>query len=260
MKVIKVGYNCGALDKKDGQELAPDSIHGLTKDFYLKESGVLPILEFEELQINNSDIAGSSERITEFAKKFDYPSIFLGGDHSLTYSTFKGFSARHANPGLIVFDAHLDCIDDFRPPTHEDYLRVLIEEGILKKSNVLVVGVRNMHSNEFEFAKEKKLKIYQMNEIAAEGIVETCNAVMTAAMGFDALYISVDIDVLDPAFAPGTGYTEPGGLTTRELLYFLQRLKLLKNFRMADIVEVNPKKDTNDLTGYAAAKILIELC
>ena len=82
---------------------------------------------------------------------------------------------------------------------------------------------------------------------------------MSVARQFGALYLSIDIDVLDTAFAPGTGHTEPGGLTTRELLYFVHMLKNLKNLKMADIVEINPKKDLNDMTSKIGAKLLVEL-
>ena len=83
---------------------------------------------------------------------------------------------------------------------------------------------------------------------------------MSVAKDFESLYISIDVDVLDPAFAPGTGYIEPGGLTTRELLFFLHRLKKLKNLKAYDLVEINPKKDVNDMTSKVGAKLLVELC
>ena len=98
-----------------------------------------------------------------------------------------------------------------------------------------------------------------MSELSGEGMHETADAVMSVMRKFDAVYVSVDIDVLDPAFAPGTGYIEPGGMTTRELLYFIQRLKNLRNIMMWDLVEVNPEKDVNELTVMAAAKILVEM-
>ena len=82
---------------------------------------------------------------------------------------------------------------------------------------------------------------------------------MSIAKEWDAMYISIDIDVLDPAFAPGTGYCEPGGLSTRELLYMIQRLKWLKNYEIADIVEIAADKDINNMTICAAAKIVREL-
>jgi len=92
-----------------------------------------------------------------------------------------------------------------------------------------------------------------------EGIKEVSESVMSVAKNFGSLYISVDIDVLDPGFAPGTGYPEPGGLTTRELLFFLHRLKKLHNLKAMDIVEVNPDKDVNELTSKLGAKLVVEL-
>jgi agmatinase len=82
---------------------------------------------------------------------------------------------------------------------------------------------------------------------------------MSVARQWPKAYLSIDIDVLDPAFAPGTGYAEPGGLTTREMVYMLQRLKLLRNIGMADLVEVNPEKDIQGMTAKAASKLIIEL-
>ena len=80
-----------------------------------------------------------------------------------------------------------------------------------------------------------------------------------AAKGFDALYLSVDIDVVDAAFVPGTGFPEVAGLTSRELLYFLHRIKRLKNLKGIDVVEVNPTKDVRDVTSLLGAKIVFEL-
>ena len=79
---------------------------------------------------------------------------------------------------------------------------------------------------------------------------------MEIANTFSELYISIDIDVLDPCYAPGTGYLEPAGLSTLELIYSLKKLKILKNLRRVDLVEVNPEKDTNNLTINTAKKIL----
>ncbi len=259
MKVIKIPLNTGALSKKKGVEKAPDLIIQNLKNFYLKESGILPFFNIEEIEINNSNIDESNKNIFNHVNELMMPAVLVGGDHSLTYSAFKGFAKKYSNPGLLVFDAHLDCENNFSPPTHEDYLRVLIEEGHLKKENIIVIGVRNVHSNELEFTRKNKIKIYSMNEFTNNGKNETTDAIMSVARRFDALYISIDIDVLDPAFAPGTGYIEPGGMSTRELLYFIQRLKNLKNIKLWDLVEVNPDKDINNLTVITAAKLVAEM-
>lgn len=260
MKLIKIPLSTGALTKKNGIEKGPDAIVSKLGNFYLKENGLLPFYDIGDISIDNSDLGKSNKAIYDAVKNLDVPAILLGGDHSMTYSSFKGFAGKFKNPGLLVFDAHLDCENDFSPPTHEDFLRALVEEKIVKKDNVIILGVRNMHSNELEFTKKNKLKIYDMKELSNDGKTEIADAIMSVVRNFDGLYISVDIDVLDPAFAPGTGYTEPGGLTTRELLYFIQRLKNLKNIGMWDLVEVNPDKDINEMTVMAAAKIVVEMC
>jgi arginase family enzyme len=259
MKIIKVPSSCGALGKKDGVDLAPDEIARNLPRFYLKENGLLPIFEIDEVKVSNSDIEETNSAIGKKISEQDTQAIILGGDHSLTYPAFSAFAKTRPNAGILIFDAHPDCEDDFRPPTHEDFVRVLITQGIVKKENVIMIGIRNMHANELDFIKGNKLKIYNMKELIQEGIRKTCDAVMSVAMKFDNLYVSVDIDVLDPACAPGTGYPEPGGMSVRQLLYMLQRIRLLRNWRMMDLVEVNPKKDMNSMTVSSAAKIVVEM-
>ena len=265
MNVLKIPLNAGALTKKDGVELGPDSVIEIAKDFNLTENSHLPVYDIDEVKIDNNDFEGAHKAIYEKVKATEGFTVLLGGDHSLTYPAFKAFAEKNkasreiGEPGIIIFDAHPDLENNFEPPTHEDYLRVLIEKGIVKKENVILVGVRNMHTNESEFIKANKIKTFTMKEISFEGTREICDSIMSVARQFTALYLSIDIDVLDPAFAPGTGHAEPGGLTTRELLYFIQRLKNIKNLKMADIVEINPKKDINDMTSRVAAKLLTEL-
>ena len=122
-----------------------------------------------------------------------------------------------------------------------------------------MAGLRNWHKDEYKFLRDNKIKFFNMKEIADESMQEISESIMSVARNFDCLYVSIDIDAVDPAFAPGTGYPEPGGLTSRELLYFLKRLKLLKNLKIIDLVEINPDKDINNLTVKLGAKILTEM-
>jgi len=263
MMLLKVPFSGGSLGKNKGCELAPDLVIEKTKQFYLNEEGILPFFSIEDVKIVNDNIEETNNNILNAVKnnlKETDKLLMLGGDHSITFSSFKAFSGGFDNPGLVVFDAHPDCVNNFMPPTHEDYLRVLIEKNILKKENLVIIGLRNWHKEEYAFLKENKIKFYSMKEIAQEGIKEVSEAVMSVAKDFDALYISIDIDAIDPCFAPGTGYTEPGGLTSREMLYFLRRLKILKNLRMLDLVEINPSRDINQLTVSLAAKLVVESC
>ncbi|MBU1030992.1 MAG: arginase family protein [Nanoarchaeota archaeon] len=258
MKLYKISFNAGALKKKEGQELAPEKITSFLKDFYLTENGVLPVINQETIIIDNNDVEESFKKIEQqldFSNSF---TMIVGGDHSITYPSFKTFSKNYENPGMVIFDAHPDVQDDFKI-SHEDYLRNLINDNIIKKENIIIIGIRNWSKEEVQYLKNNKIKFYTMRELSFEEEREICDAVMSVARSWDGFYLSIDIDVLDPAFAPGTGYAEPGGMTTRQLIYFLQRLKLLKNLKATDIVEVNPKIDLNDMTSKAAAKIIIEL-
>lgn len=260
MKIIKIPSSQGGLGRADGSELAPDAVVKETKNFYLCEDGVLPQLEVDEVKVVPSNIEETNENIYKKAREvMQQKPLFIGGDHSVSYPLIKAFSESFENPGIVVFDAHPDAENDFRPPTQEDNLIAIVKEKLVKSQNIILVGIRNWHANEIKFLKDNKIKYFNMKEISFEGIHNVCDAVMAAAKDFGALYVSIDIDVVDPAFAPGTGWREPGGLTSRELLYFLQRLKLLKNLKALDLVEINPGKDSNELTTRLGAKIVVEL-
>ena len=131
-------------------------------------------------------------------------------------------------------------------------------ENILKKENVILAGIRNADIKELNYIKENKIRVFSSNDIF-RNIEEVTEAMMESMRKLDALYISVDIDVLDPSCAPGTSYLEPAGLTARELIYVLQRLKKLKNVKAVDITEVNPSLDINNITSKTASKIIMEM-
>lgn len=261
MRVLKVPFSGGSLGKNNGCEKAPDAVVNAVKNFFLNESGLKPAIVPVEVKVFSDNISETNNSIGEAVQKLNANefAVMLGGDHSITYAAFKGFVKKHKNPGLVILDAHPDCETAFRPPTHEDLVDTLIDEGVLKSANVIIVGLRNLHDNEKRFIEKNRINVFPMREISTEGLQETCDAVMTAAKDFDALYLSIDIDAADPAFAPGTGYLEPGGLTSRELIYLVQRIRKMKNIKMADIVEINPDKDINNITVILGAKILCEL-
>lgn len=242
MKIIKIKDSEGSLGKNNGCEKAPDQIIKELKNIWLCEDFKL---------LNYSEDECSKEKIKD-------GFIYLGGDHSISYHTIKNLAAKSKNFGLIVFDAHPDVYQEFKFPTHEDWLYYLLEEKIIKKENVIILGIRASDEKEIEYLQRNKIKFYTSKQLYLDRD-NICDSVMERVREFSDLYLSIDIDFLDPAFAPGTGYMEPGGASTRDLLYFIQRLKLLKNLKAADIVEVNPDKDINDMTSKTAAKIIGEL-
>ncbi len=266
MFVVKVpGIN--GLGKTKGCEKAGSEIlKVLREDKFSNESGrEVDVSKFtlDSLKLDDSDLEKNVRLI--YDKSFEsFESkpftLFLGGDHSVSYPLVRGFLDSVQNSGkepcLVVFDAHADCDYPNQEPTHEEWLRKVIEEGF-PSENILLVGVRKIWENELGFLREKGVKIMPMNSLL-ENLHECCDVIMEFSRGKE-LYVSLDIDVIDPAFAPGTGYLEGGGLSSREFLYLLSRIYKLKNLRGFDLVEINPDKDRDNLTTKLGAKILSEL-
>ena len=225
-----------------GTEKAPDEIVKQLNECWSNEN----------FQDNKYEVLDSS---LENLKEGD---IYLGGDHSISYYIFKKFFKDKKNAGILIFDAHPDLFQHFDEPMQTDWLYFLIKEKIIKPENIILVGIRNLDMKEVSVLKDYKIRYFTARQLF-NNIEDHCDAIMELAKNFSDLYISIDIDVLDPAFAPGTGYLEPAGLSTRELIYLLQRIKLLKNIRKYDLVEVNPDKDVNNITTKTAAKIIKEL-
>jgi arginase family enzyme len=261
--IIKVpGIN--GLNKTKGCEKAPNEILNSLKNIYSNESGkIINNLDLEEIHLDNSNLELSNNLIYKNALEIfeEQPKIiFLGGDHSISYSLTKAFlehcKTLEKKSCLIVFDAHPDLMSPMKEPTHEEWLRKVINKGF-PIENILLVGTRNFYKDELKFLKQNKIQIISMNQLL-DNLEDSCDIIMEFARGKE-LYVSIDIDVIDPAFAPGTGYCEPGGLSTREFLYIIQRINKIKNLRAVDIVEINPKKDFNNMTIKLGAKILGEL-
>jgi len=266
MFVVKVpGIN--GLGKTKGCEKAGNAIlKTLKEEIYSNESGKIiepAKLDLEEIHLDNSNLELTNKLIYENAfETFEEKpkTVFLGGDHSVSYSLTRAFFDYCDNSGkepcLIVFDAHPDLMPPMEYATHEEWLRKLIDDGFPTK-NILLVGTRNFDKKELDFFKEKKIRLVSMNQLLGN-LEDSCDIIMEFSKNKE-LYVSIDIDVVDPAFAPGTGYVEPGGLTSREFLYIVQRINKVKNLRAIDIVEINPDNDPSNKTVKLGAKILSEL-
>ncbi|MCK5149755.1 arginase family protein [Candidatus Pacearchaeota archaeon] len=267
MFIVKVpGIN--GLGRTKGCEGAGNAILKSLKEIYTNESGKkieVDKLDLEEIHLDNENLELSNKLIYENSfKTFEEKpkTIFLGGDHSVSYSTTRAFFDYCQNSGrepcLIVFDAHADCMTPMKEPTHEEWLRKLIEDGF-PAENILLVGVRNIWEDEKKFLEKNSVRMISINNLLKD-LENSCDTIMEFAFGKE-LYVSIDIDVIDPAFAPATGYPEPGGLTSRQFIYLIQRINKIKNLRAFDIVEINSEKDkqNNNMTIKLGAKILGEL-
>jgi arginase family enzyme len=266
MKLIGVPGINGLLHTK-GSEKAPKEIIKTLKEIYSKEDLVplnLSKLKLESFDYDSKDPEKSNNLLYEFSYKLfkekEVP-FFLGGDHSVSYSLVRAFldycEGGGKSPCLIVFDAHPDMMEpvDSKFPTHEEWLRGLIDSGFPCDS-ILLVGSRNADEHEIKYLKEKKIKMVSVDRFV-EDCESTVDLITEFANGRD-LYVSIDLDSVDPVFSPGTYYQEPGGFTSREFLYMIKRISKIKSLKAVDLVEVIPKKDRDNLTVKLAARIVSE--
>jgi agmatinase len=203
-------------------------------------------------------------KVLEVARVGTIP-IVLGGDHSITWPSASAVAtARYPRSiGIVHFDAHADTANqDWGVLAgHGTPMRRLIESGAVKGSNFVQVGLRGYWPppEVFGWMREQGMRWHLMREIeerGAEAVVD--DAISEALDGPDAIYLSVDIDVIDPGMAPGTGTPEPGGMLTRELLRAIRRIVGKVPLAGMDIVEVSPPYDHADVTAAAAHRCALE--
>ncbi|MDJ1372163.1 agmatinase [Gulosibacter molinativorax] len=222
------------------------------------------VVDAGDIAVTPFDIAtavAEMERGTDALRADGARLVTIGGDHTIALPMLRSVAKQHGPVAVIHFDAHLDTWDtDFGAPiTHSDPFRVASREGLIDRQASLHVGIRGPLFNRQDLRDDERLgfAIITSNEIADEG-VPAAIARMRTRVGTRPVYLSVDIDVLDPAFAPGTGTPEAGGLASRELLRMLREFSAL-NLVGADVVEVAPAYDHAQITGIAAAHVVYEI-
>ncbi len=179
--------------------------------------------------------------------------VSIGGDHLITYPIVKEYADKYKDLVVLQFDAHTDLRDEWNDEKYSHATVLKLVYDIIKKGNLYQFGIRSGSKEEFDFAK-KNCHIY-INDV-----YEPLKKVLGNLSNKD-VYVTIDIDVLDPAFAPGTGYIEAGGISSKELLDSVSLLLSESNINIvgADIVEVCPPTDNSDRTSAIAAKLFREI-
>jgi len=215
----------------NGCELAPKKICDLLK------------LKSETILINKNDL--DEQELTIYSEVMRRLNLgeqltILGGDHSISFPIGKAFLDTTKNPRILIFDAHLDMMEPLKNPTHEEWLRALIEHKSFK--DILVVGIRrkskNIDEREVEYARDKSIKLVYSDEFE-----EKKNEIIDFCKGKE-IYISLDVDVFDKSLVDSTGYPEMNGLR-EDLIPFI---KSIKNVKVLDLVEVNTTKGSFNKT------------
>lgn len=190
--------------------------------------------------------------------------IFIGGDHSVSIPLQSAFSQCYNSQkiGVIQFDAHCDLLNEYQGHnwSHACVARRSLENNNLTNKDLTLVGIRSYEEEELLYLQDNKdIQLFTSIEIYERGIDYLVKELIKKYENYDSIYISLDIDILDPAYAPGTGTPESGGLTTRELVQIIRQLVKRLPVKAMDIVEISPPLDSSDITSWAAIKIIYEV-
>jgi agmatinase len=187
--------------------------------------------------------------------------LFLGGDHLVTYFSLHTLTQLgKGNWALIYLDSHLDLHEEYGGDrySHGSVVRRLVEETNLCPKSIIEIGIRSFQPPERKFADDMGIKIMPTVEFERLGANGAAKRVLKLLpKDVERIYLSMDLDILDPAYAPGSGYPEPGGISTRSLVDFIYGLKGLEIFAF-DVVELCPQYDSSSITVIGVGKIILE--
>ena len=263
---------------RSGAKFGPQAIRG---GDYLPHNGARPhlalridalntmkVVDAGDLDMPGRDLVKSLETLADATEKISRAGaipLILGGDHSVSSADVAGI-ARHRGLGkisMIHFDAHADTASDENGTLvgHGTPMRRLIESGAVRGDRFLQLGLRGYWPSPktLDWMRDQGMRSYEMTEIHHRGLNTVLDESFETLMdGCDGVFLSVDIDVVDPGMAPGTGTPEPGGMTSRELLESVRRICLELPVVGMDVVEVAPAFDNADITAILANRVVLE--
>ncbi|MEU0792726.1 agmatinase [Amycolatopsis sp. NPDC005961] len=268
--VVGVPFDSG-VSYRPGARFGPAAVREASRLLrpYHPELDVSPfeerqVVDAGDIAVNPFNIGEAIETLQQEAEALQANGtrlVTVGGDHTIALPLLRAAAKQHGPVALLHFDAHLDTWDTYfgEPYTHGTPFRRASEEGILDTSALSHVGTRGPLYGKRDLEEDRRLGfgIVTSGDVLRRGVAETVDA-LRQRIGDRPLYISVDIDVLDPAHAPGTGTPEAGGMTSRELLEILRGLRDL-NLIGADVVELAPAYDHAEITAIAASHVAYDL-
>ncbi len=219
--------------------------------------------DFGDLSVNPLSIEDTFDRIERGIHALlnaGVRCVCVGGDHSISLPILRAVAKKRGAVALIQFDAHNDLWDEYfgSKYSHGTPFRRAFEEGLLRDGDVLQVGLRGQvyGEDDFDFARAHKVRMVTAEEFHEKGMATVQSHLR--AFRRKPVYVTLDIDVVDPAFAPGTGTPQVGGLTSVQILELVRSLRGL-NIVGCDLVEVSPPYDSGEITSLLAANLLFEL-
>lgn len=228
----------------------------------------LRVLDAGDVEMYSGDVekscAALEKVVEEVAKSGAFPLV-IGGDHTITWPNATGLARARGwgRIGVIHFDAHADTgnVTFGSLVGHGQPMRRLIESGAVRGDRFLQVGLRGYwpEAETLSWMAAQGMRSFEMSEITTKGLANCLDEVIRIATDdCDGVFLSVDVDVVDPGSAPGTGTPEPGGLTSREVLDAVRKITLAAPVIGMDVVEVSPPYDHADITALLASRVALE--
>ena len=248
---LLVGFPVDQGTENSGTKDAPFEIRKAFDNFYFPESAKESKIYDTSDVVEEENFEKTMEKIERKISKlliYKKPIISIGGNHSITVPILRAFSKVHKDFGVIFIDAHPDCQKDYLP--FGDVVSKIIE----MKIPLTIVGVRNWSKEEYNFLIANNIPFLQAKDFSIEKALALAKANLPREV-----YVSFDIDAVDPAFAPGTGCIEPGGISSRESIDLLSKISEEFSIIGFDLVEVNSSRDLNQMTSNLAAKLIFEI-
>ena len=214
--------------------------------FNCRNTEKIKILDYLELPYGKLAIEKIRTIVKEELEKNNHV-LSIGGDHSITFPIIEAFSVKYDSLNILHFDAHPDLYDDFdnNPFSHASPFARIMENNLVKR--LVQIGIRTLNDHQIDQVNRFGVEVIEMKDFDSDLVLQFTGPV----------YISLDLDGLDPAYAPGVSHPEPGGLSTRNIINIIHSLK--GEVVGGDIVEYNPDKDINDITATTGAKLMKEL-
>ena len=269
--IVGIPFDSGT-SYRPGARFGPQAIRQASRHLRTNFHPAYDTEPFKQIQVADAgDIACNPYDIDEAIKQIEAGAdalyenadaiVSLGGDHTIAVPLLRSINKKHGQVALVHFDAHLDTWDTYfgAPYTHGTPFRRAAEENLFADESSMHVGIRGPLYSREDLKNDEELgfKVIHCDELESEGVDHVAKRILDR-VGDRPLYLSIDIDVLDPAHAPGTGTPEIAGLSSRELVNIIRGLQGA-NLVGADIVEVSPAYDHAELTSLAAATIAFEM-
>jgi agmatinase len=217
----------------------------------LKDAEDAKVCDLGDIAVVQGSVYQTLDRVEKVVAELNQDgkkTIMLGGEHTITLGAVRGLGR---DVGIIDFDAHTDLRSEYldQQLTHATFVRKIVDEGL----EILQIGVRSICREEYEFFSQKNWNYVTSLEIQREGIKKATDRIKEFQSERERIYLTIDMDILDPAYAPDVGNPEPGGLTSFQLIDLLEVCEKVVGF---DVVEVT---HGGRITAIAAAKIILEL-